>query len=257
MMIAVDAGNSHIRFGGYEADGIQFHAAIQTAAGQTSDFYAATCGQLFSLYKVPITAITGAVIASVVPNITSILSDALSFLGVPKILTVSSGIKTGLNIKTDSPRQIGADRIAAAVGARACVTMPCIVIDCGTATTFTVLDANGTLVGSVISAGVGTSLSALRGLAAQLPMVSLSGDVTQVLAKNTEDAMRVGIVRGAAAMVEGLARELSSQLTGTSHILLTGGAAELILPHLQIACTHMPTLCLDGLYEIWKKNERS
>lgn len=257
MMIAVDAGNSHIRFGGYEANGLQFHAAIQTAVGQTSDFYAATCNQIFSLYKVPISAIRGAVIASVVPNITSILSDALSLLGVSKILTVSSGIKTGLNIKTDSPRQIGADRIAAAVAARACVRMPCIIIDCGTATTFTVLDSSGTLVGSVICAGVGASLSALRSLSAQLPMVSLTGDVTQMLAKNTEDAMRVGIVRGAAAMVKGLAASLSAQLSEPPHILLTGGSAQLLLPHLQLTCTHNPTLCLDGLYEIWKKNERS
>ena len=156
--------------------------------------------QLFTLYGVSGERITGVVLASVVPQLTPTLIDALARIAGSrhKLLSLSSGIKTGLNIRSDQPQQVGADRVAAAVAAKARGSLPCVVVDCGRATTFTVLDENGALVASAITAGVELSLEALRAQTAQLPTVALvRGAKYDVMARNTADAMRIGAVMGA------------------------------------------------------------
>ena len=153
MLIAVNAGNSHVLLGGYEEDEQLFAASIATEPKWTRDDYACKLQQVFGLYSVPVGRIRGAVVSSVVPSMVTVLEDALRLLGVTDVIEVSSGVKTGLNIRSEQPRQVGSDRVASAVAARAKGKLPCVVVCLGTATTFTVLDQSGALVGSAITAG--------------------------------------------------------------------------------------------------------
>ena len=246
MLITVLAENSHIRAVGFEGEEIRFHASVQTEPRQTSDYYILMLTQLFTLYGVSGERITGVVLASVVPQLTPTLIDALS---------LSSGIKTGLNIRSDQPQQVGADRVAAAVAAKARGSLPCVVVDCGCATTFTVLDENGALVASAITAGVELSLEALRAQTAQLPTVALvRGARYDVMARNTADAMRVGAVMGAAAMVDGLIGRYAAVLGKTPRVWLTGDCCQLIAPHLSIGWDRADDLIFEGLRLVWSKN---
>lgn len=255
MLIAIDVGNSHVRLGGYEEDAQVFAASIAADPKQTGDFYACALRQLFALYGVQEKQVSAAILGSVVPSMTAALVHAMRVLGVDEVLEVSSGLKTGLNLRTEQPRQIGADRVAAAVAAKARGQLPCVVVDCGTATAFTVLDGTGALVGSAITAGVRLSLDALRQRAAQLPAVALETPAPcDVIARNTADAMRVGTVLGAAAMVDGMVLRYGEALGEMPHVLITGGSAPLILPYVRTAYTHDENLCLDGLHLIWKRN---
>ena len=119
MLIAVNAGNSHVLLGGYEEDEQLFAASIATEPKWTRDDYACKLQQVFGLYSVPVGRIRGAVVSSVVPSMVTVLEDALRLLGVTDVIEVSSGVKTGLNIRSEQPRQVGSDRVASAVAARA------------------------------------------------------------------------------------------------------------------------------------------
>ena len=258
MLITVLAENSHIRAVGFEGEEIRFHASVQTEPRQTSDYYILMLTQLFTLYGVSGERITGVVLASVVPQLTPTLIDALARIAGSrhKLLSLSSGIKTGLNIRSDQPQQVGADRVAAAVAAKARGSLPCVVVDCGCATTFTVLDENGALVASAITAGVELSLEALRARTAQLPTVALvRGARYDVMARNTADAMRVGAVMGAAAMVDGLigryAAVLGKNASGLAHgrLLPADRAASL-----SIGWDRADDLIFEGLRLVWSKN---
>ena len=163
--------------------------------------------------------------------------------------------RSGLNIRSDQPQQVGADRVAAAVAAKARGSLPCVVVDCGCATTFTVLDENGALVASAITAGVELSLEALRAQTAQLPTVALvRGAKYDVMARNTADAMRVGAVMGAAAMVDGLIGRYAAVLGKTPRVWLTGDCCQLIAPHLSIGWDRADDLIFEGLRLVWSKN---
>ena len=227
------------------------------AYSQNQDTAAAVVRELFTLYGVSGERITGVVLASVVPQLTPTLIDALARIAGSrhKLLSLSSGIKTGLNIRSDQPQQVGADRVAAAVAAKARGSLPCVVVDCGCATTFTVLDENGALVASAITAGVELSLEALRAQTAQLPTVALvRGARYDVMARNTADAMRVGAVMGAAAMVDGLIGRYAAVLGKTPRVWLTGDCCQLITPHLSIGWDRADDLIFEGLRLVWSKN---
>ena len=159
MLIAVNAGNSRVLLGGYEEDGQVFSASIATEPKLTRDDYACKLQQVLLLYGVNVRRIHGGIVSSVVPSMVGVLEGALRLLGIRDVIEVSSGVKTGLNIRSEQPRQVGSDRVAAAVAARAKGKLPCVAITLGTATTFTALDGSGALVGSAITAGVQLSLS--------------------------------------------------------------------------------------------------
>ena len=153
MLIAVNAGNSRVLLGGYEEDGQVFSASIATEPKLTRDDYACKLQQVLLLYGVNVRRIHGGIVSSVVPSMVGVLEGALRLLGIRDVIEVSSGVKTGLNIRSEQPRQVGSDRVAAAVAARAKGKLPCVAVTLGTATTFTALDGSGALVGSAITAG--------------------------------------------------------------------------------------------------------
>ena len=239
MLIAVNAGNSRVLLGGYEEDGQVFSASIATEPKLTRDDYACKLQQVLLLYGVNVRRIHGGIVSSVVPSMVGVLEGALRLLGIRDVIEVSSGVKTGLNIRSEQPRQVGSDRVAAAVAARAKGKLPCVAITLGTATTFTALDQSGALVGSAITAGVQLSLLALREQAAQLPAVAIDAKDEGILARNTVDAM-----------VERFAEALGE----TPYVVLTGELAPLVTPYLRIPFEYDESLVLDGLHLIWKKN---
>ena len=250
MLIAVNAGNSRVLLGGYEEDGQVFSASIATEPKLTRDDYACKLQQVLLLYGVNVRRIHGGIVSSVVPSMVGVLR----LLGIRDVIEVSSGVKTGLNIRSEQPRQVGSDRVAAAVAARAKGKLPCVAITLGTATTFTALDGSGALVGSAITAGVQLSLLALREQAAQLPAVAIDAKDEGILARNTVDAMRVGAVYGAASLVDGMVERFAEALGETPYVVLTGELAPLVTPYLRIPFEYDESLVLDGLHLIWKKN---
>ena len=290
MLIAVIADNSHIRVR-FEGDGgVHFAAPIATEPQQTDFYYACMLEQLFALCGVEKERIEGVVLGSVVPQLTHALMGALSWVTCKRPLNVSSGVKTGLNIRSDQPQQVGADRVAAAVAAKARGKLPCVVVDCGAATTFTVLDQDGALVASAITAGVRMSLDALHAQSAQLPTVALDNGVKydvlarntadamrvgavvgaaamidgmvaldngvkyDVLARNTADAMRVGAVVGAAAMIDGMVARYAEALGETPQVWLTGEGVQLVARHIRTCWDGADDLVFEGLRLIWEKN---
>lgn len=254
MLIAVNAGNSRVLLGGYEEDGQIFSASIATDPKLTRDDYACKLQQVLLLYGVNVRRIHGGIVSSVVPSMVGVLEGALHLLGIRDVIEVSSGVKTGLNIRSEQPRQVGSDRVAAAVAARAKGKLPCVAVTLGTATTFTALDKSGALVGSAITAGVQLSLLALREQAAQLPAVAIDAKDEGILARNTVDAMRVGAVYGAASLVDGMVERFAEALGETPYVVLTGELAPLVTPYLRIPFEYDESLVLDGLHLIWKKN---
>ena len=245
MLIAVNAGNSRVLLGGYEEDGQVFSASIATEPKLTRDDYACKLQQVLLLYGVNVRRIHGGIVSSVVPSMVGVLEGALRLLGIRDVIEVSSGVKTGLNIRSEQPRQVGSDRVAAAVAARAKGKLPCVAITLGTATTFTALDQSGALVGSAITAGVQL---------AQLPAVAIDAKDEGILARNTVDAMRVGAVYGAASLVDGMVERFAEALGETPYVVLTGELAPLVTPYLRIPFEYDESLVLDGLHLIWKKN---
>lgn len=255
MLIAAIADNSHIRVR-FEGDGgVDFAAPIATEPRQTDFYYACMLEQLFALCGVEKEQIEGVVLGSVVPQLTGALCGAFSWVTGKRPLNVSSGVKTGLNIRSDQPQQVGADRVAAAVGAKARGKLPCVVVDCGAATTFTVLDKDGALCASAIAAGVQMSLEALRAESAQLPTIALKDGVKyDVMARNTADAMRVGAVVGAAAMIDGMVARYAQALGERPQVWLTGEGAQLVARHIETCWDGADDLVFEGLRLIWEKN---
>lgn len=255
MILAVEIGNSHISFGGFDGDDCVFVAPIATEAQRTGVQTAAECKALFALFGVHCEQISHAIVGSVVPAVTPQVFQALTLLGVKKVMHLSSGLRTGVNIKTEQPRLLGSDLVANAAWANAHAQKPCVVVDLGTATTFTALDESGALVGTAICAGVQISLEALKQRTAQLRDVTLQPPKHGVLGRNTGEAIKAGAVYGTAALVDGMIDRFAQALGTRPEVLLTGGAAALIAPHLNSRARLEEHMTLRGLYHIWQKNQ--
>ncbi len=171
-------------------------------------------------------------------------------------LNVASGLKTGLKIKMDQPRALGSDLVANAVFALKNKNLPCIVVDMGTVTTFTVLDENGTLIGTAIASGVKSSMDTLRHVGAQLPAIRMEVPKNGILGRNTVDAMKSGTIFGAAAMVDGMIDRISDELGQKPYVLLCGGTGEFLAPYIKNDIVCDPNVTLKGLIDIWNKNQK-
>ncbi len=255
MILAVEIGNTHISLGGFDGDNCTFVAPIAMVPKRTGVEIAWELKGVLSLFGYQASQFHQAVVGSVVPTMTSAVLEALSLLGVQKVLNLSSGVKTGVNIKTEQPRKLGSDLVANAAWAYANGIFPSVVVDLGTATTFTVLDQSGALIGTAICAGVDMSLDALKRQTAQLTHVTLQVPKHGVLGRNTEEAIKAGAIFGTASMVDGMLRRYEQALGIKPQVLITGGAAKLIVPYLHTPSRVEPYLTLKGLYWIWKKNQ--
>lgn len=253
MLLAIDIGNTNITLGGFEDNILTFTARLATNSSLTSDQYASHFKNILALYNQDYNEIDDCIISSVVPSVGSAVSRAVSLLCDIVPLSLGPGVKTGLNIKIDNPAQLGADLVAGAVGAISEYTLPCIVIDMGTASTISVIDKYGAFLGGAIAAGVRLTLKALCENTAQLPAIDLSAP-NSVIGTNTVDCMRSGLIFGTAAMIDGLIDRISDELGEEPTVVATGGLSKEIIEHCSNNIIYNENLLLEGLKEIYEKN---
>lgn len=256
MLFCADIGNTTISLGVFEGEQLRFTSRIAAARERSVDEYAITLQAIFRMYGTDPKKVEGAALSSVVKPLSPVFAAAVEKVcGVPSLL-LGPGVRTGLNIKIDSPAQLGADLAANCVAAQALVPPPLAVLDLGTATTLTVIDGKGVLTGVMICPGVQSGLEALSDLAAELPAISLE-EPKALLGKNTVDSMNSGVIFGAAAMVDGLLARISEQCRGEDlSVVVTGGLAETILPYCRTKMLSEPNLALLGLKRVFELNRR-
>ena len=263
MLVAIDVGNTQTVIGLFgPGDGpagsgseLAYHWRIATVASRTADELALLIDQLFQLQGLdPEEVISGLAVASVVPRQRTALREMADRWFKVDTVIVEPGVRTGMPIHYDNPKEVGADRIADAVAAYERYGGPTIVIDFGTATTFEVVSERGEYLGGVILPGIEISLEALFARAALLPRVELV-EPRSVLAKNTVESVQSGVIYGFAAQVDGLCRRLEDEL-GPCQVVATGGLAGLIGPYSAAIEHHEPWLTLEGLRIIFGRNQK-
>ena len=255
MILAVDIGNSNIVLGGVREKEILFQARIVTDHIKTSDQYCAELKTMLDLFGVSAQEIEGSIVASVVPPVLNSFRTAIRKLTGKSCLVVGPGLKTGLNILIDNPAQTGADLVAGAVAALREYQPPLIVVDMGTATTISVLDQNGSLIGGCVCPGVKISLEALTSRTALLPGISL-GQPKKAIGRNTIDCMRSGIMLGTASMLDGMIARMEAELGVKTTVILTGGIGKFILPLCSTQMIYDEDLLIKGLAALYQENRR-
>ena len=255
MILAIDIGNSHIVLGCIEDDKILFEARMATDRIKTSDQYCAELKALLDLYRVDLSKIDGTIISSVVPPVLNAITDAVRMLVDKRCMVVGPGLKTGLNIRIDNPAEVGSDLIVAAVAAMNEYGAPLIIIDMGTATTFSVIDRDKAYLGGAICPGVMISLDALSSRTAQLPAISLNTP-KRVVGRNTVDCMQSGILHGAAGMLDGMIDRTEAEIGYPMTVVATGGLSKFILPLCKREIIYDEDLLIKGLNIIYKLNKK-
>ena len=253
MILAIDIGNSNVTLGGFDGDKLNFVAHLATDTAATEDEYAGRILNVLSLHGIDKKLINNAIIASVVPQLNVIIKNAVKFILGTEPLTVGPGIKTGISIQCDSPSSVGADLICASVAAHFIYGNPALIIDLGTATKMTVVNNKGAFIGTSIMPGIMMGLNALSNETAQLPKVSLDAPST-VVAKNTVDCMKSGIIYGNASMIDGMVERIKNEVGEELSVYITGGYAPVILPYCKQKMTLDKNLVLKGLNIIYRKN---
>ena len=253
MILAVDIGNSNIVVGGVNGDEICFEAKIRTEITKTSDDYCIDLRILMDVHHISAEQVEGAIIASVVPQVLNSMKTAIRKLTGRTALVVGPGLKTGLKIGVENPAQTGADIVAGCVAALREHRPPLIVVDMGSATTMMVIDAGCTFVGGSISPGVKMSLDALTDRTALLPGLQLD-QPKRTIGSNTNDAMRSGIMLGAAAMIEGMCQRMEEELGMPATVIATGTMARFITPLCSRPILYDKDLLLKGLAVLYRAN---
>lgn len=254
MLLTIDIGNTNLTLGVYDESVLLFTARLSTDTRLTSDQYAVAIKDILALHNTDYSDIEDCIIASVVPTVATSVANAISLLCHIVPLELGPGLKTGLNIKIDNPAQLGADLVAGAVGAISEYTLPCIVIDMGTATTVSVINGEGQFIGGSIAAGVMLTLKALTENTSQLPSINLSAPPS-VIGRNTVDCMRSGLILGTASMIDGLIERISAELDEIPTVIATGGLSKEIITHCKSEIIYNENLLLEGLREIYEKNK--
>ena len=254
MNVCIDVGNTTIALGFYQNDKFLCKMVHNTVLNRTEDEYVVMLNSTLEALKIDNGSIERIVYSSVVPSINQPFKAALKrVLGV-EVLSIGPGIKTGLSLRVNNPNEIGSDLIADLVGAKEKYGYPTLVIDLGTASKILLLDKSGAFTSCLILPGLSLSAASLTSKAALLPEVSLEKPKT-VLAKNTVEAMNAGIVFGHADMISGLVARYEREIGYTCKHILTGGSAVYLKEIMGESYIYDPTVTLDGLNIILKKNE--
>lgn len=254
MLFVLDVGNTNLVAGVYKGEKLIHHWRMETSRHKTDDEYGMMTKNLFDYEGLSFDQIEGIIISSVVPPIMFNLERMCKKYFKITPLVIGPGIKTGLNIKLENPREVGADRIVNAVAAIQEYGYPLIAIDFGTATTYCYIDENGAYQGGAIAPGIGISTEALYTKAAKLPYVELTMPKS-VVGKNTITSMQSGILLGYVGQVEGLVRRIKEQANGEPKVVATGGMASLIASETDVIDVIDPMLTLKGLRLIYEKNK--
>ena len=253
MILAVDIGNSNIVLGCFDENEILFEDRLSTDREATVLEYAVIIKTSLEMHKLEYEQITGAIISSVVPSVTENVQQAVFRLTGQQAMVVGPGVKAGLNILLDDPKQLGSDRVADAVGAIGEYPCPLIIVDMGTATTISVIDRNKNFLGGMIIPGLQVSLDSLANRTSQLPHVSLD-EPKKVIGTNTVDCMKSGIIYSTAGSIDGAIDRIEQELGESCTVVSTGGHARKIIPHCHHEILIDPYLLLKGLMAIYEKN---
>ncbi|HJV16257.1 MAG TPA: type III pantothenate kinase [Bacillales bacterium] len=253
MIFVFDVGNTNIVLGVYKGDELKHHWRIETNRNRTEDEFAMMIKSLFEHDGLALTDIDGIIISSVVPPIMLALERMCQKYFHVKPLVVGPGVKTGLDIKYENPREVGADRIVNAVAAIHEYGSPLIIVDFGTATTYCYVNEHRQYLGGAIAPGINISTEALYSRAAKLPRIEITRPVG-VIGKNTVLAMQAGIVYGYVGQVEGIVKRMMEQSAKKPTVIATGGLSNLIAQESNIIDIVDPYLTLKGLQLIYKRN---
>ena len=255
MIFAVDMGNSNIVLGCLDGKKLIFEERLATNMGKTSLEYAIMFKNLFELYgKVP-TEVEGCIISSVVPQLTDTIADAVKKVCGKPPMIVGPGVRSGVNIVIDNPAQLGADLIAGAVAALDEFEPPFIIIDMGTATTFSYVNEKRQFMGGAIMPGMVTALNSLVSGTSQLIRISLDAP-KKVIGSNTIDSMKSGTVYGSAAMLDGMITRIEEEMGKELLTIATGGLAKLVVPYCKKKIVVDDSLLIKGLGIIYEKNRK-
>ncbi|GAC1577393.1 MAG: type III pantothenate kinase [Candidatus Dormibacteria bacterium] len=258
MLLAVDIGNSNTVLGAFEDERLVQHWRIATRIDYTADELGVILRGLFGASGCRLEDVRDMVISSVVPSLNHAIADVASrYLGIQP-LVIGPGVRTGMQIRYDNPREVGADRIVNSVAAFAKYGGPAVVIDFGTATTFDAIGPSGDYLGGVIAPGIRISMDALFSRAAKLPRFELAvpEGLEGVIGKNTVESMQAGFVFGFAGQIEGIVKRMREELGGKCRVIATGGLAALIAAHATVIEVVDEQLTLDGLRLLHELNTR-
>jgi len=254
MLLAIDIGNSNIVVGVLDKDKVKATWRIATGVHRMWDEYAIILVNLLAMQNLKLSQIDGVVMCSVVPPIGHVWEEmSKRYIGMEP-LVVGAGVKTGVRIALDNPREVGADRVVHAAAAHHLYGGPCIIIDMGTATTFDVVSKEGEHLGGAIAPGIIIATEALTARTSALPRIDLVRP-KRAIGKNTVAAMQSGIVFGYVGLIEGIVRRIKAEFGGPMKVIATGGNAALIAAETKTIDVVEPDLILIGLRVIWEMNK--
>lgn len=256
MILTIDVGNTNITCGVFSGDEIVANFRITTKMARTSDEYGMVLGNLLEQNNIKVSDIKDVIVCSVVPNVMHSLQGGLiKYFHITPIV-VEAGIKTGIRIVTTNPQQIGADRIADAVGAYEIYGGPVLVIDFGTATTYDYIDEKGAFLGGITAPGIRISAKALWEDAAKLPEIEIKKPAN-ILGKDTITSMQAGLVYGQVGQTEYIISKVKEEV-GLSNVktVVTGGLGRIIANETSTIDVYDPNLTLKGIYLVYKKQNR-
>ncbi len=253
MLLAIDVGNTNVTLGLYEGDKLNPHWRLATDHNRMPDEYGLQLLGLLQNAGKSIKDLTGISLASVVPPLTQRVVQACREYLKQEPLVVDTGIKTGIRIRYEDPKAVGADRVCDAVATLRLYGGPACIVDFGTATTFNALTKDGEYLGGAITAGINLAADALFTHAAKLQRIDLQRPPS-VIGRNTVHAMQSGLLFGYVSMVEGMVARFRSELGSDMKVVATGGLAESIAQETKVIDVLAPWLTLDGLRIIWELN---
>lgn len=254
VLLVVDVGNTQTHFGTYRGDELVEHWRMATVRQSTADQLGASLRSLLRLRGVELSELRGSIVSSTVPELAPEWAQVGErYLGHETVV-VGPGVKTGMPIRLDNPRELGADRLVNAVAAYDHVKGACVVVDFGTAITYDVVSESGEHLGGLIQPGVEISLEALSERGAKLPKIDLLPP-RQVVGKSTVEAIRAGVLYGFSSAVDGIIDRLREELDHPFTVIATGGLGQTIAPFCETIDEVDPDLTLKGLRLIWERQQ--